>query len=178
MLQGDQQAEKVVDNRQGVVAPAAPQRTQAAGPGVAARFNDLGTPAVLTGTTGPLATGLPADPVAAATAYVEGNRDVLGLTESGAAALEVVGVNPIGDGAAVLFRQRFGDLVAGYDGLLAVGVRGGEVWHVTSSLAQDAAAPEPATLSEDEAIRIALADAGVDAADTDDDGARRDADGR
>ncbi len=72
VLQGDQQAEKVVDNRQGVVAPAAPQRTQAAAPGVAARFNDLGTPAVLTGTTEPLATGLPADPVAAATAYVAG----------------------------------------------------------------------------------------------------------
>ncbi len=159
--QGDQQVEKVVDNRQGVVAPAAPQRTQAAAPGVAARFNALGTPAVLTGTTEPLATGLPADPVAAATAYVQGNRDVLGLTERGAAALEAVSVNPIGDGAAVLFRQRFGDLVAGYDGLLSVGVRGGEVWHVSSSLARDAAPPEPPSLSADEAVRLALTDAGV-----------------
>jgi extracellular elastinolytic metalloproteinase len=105
---------------------------------------------------------LSADPVAAAEAYVAANRDLLGLTQRGAAALEVVTVAPMGEGAAVLFRQRFGGLEAGRDGLLAVGVRDGAVWHVSSSLARDANRPAAATLSADQAAEIAAADAGVD----------------
>ena len=49
----------------------------------------------------------------AARAYIDANRDLLGLTQSGAAALEVVTVAPIGQGSAVLLRQRFGDLAGG-----------------------------------------------------------------
>ena len=63
---------------------------------------------------------------------------MLGLTERGAAALEVITVAPLGKGAAVVFRQRFGNLAAGRDGLLSVGVRDGAVWYVSSSLARDA----------------------------------------
>ena len=66
---------------------------------------------------------------------------MLGLTERGAKALEVISVAPMGEGAAVLFRQRFGNLEAGRDGVLAVGVRDGDVWHVSSSLARDASQP-------------------------------------
>ena len=54
---------------------------------------------------------------------------------------------PMGRGAAVLFRQRFGGLHAGVDGLLAVGVRDGAVYYVSSSLARSSAAPADATLS-------------------------------
>jgi extracellular elastinolytic metalloproteinase len=87
------------------------------------RWNGFGTPAVLAATGGPLARGLPADPVQAARAYVAANRDLLGLTERGAKSLEVLTVAPMGAGAAVVLRQRFGGLAAGRDGLLALGVR-------------------------------------------------------
>ena len=52
---------------------------------------------------------------------------------------------PMGQGAAVLFRQRFGGLHAGVDGLLAVGVRDGAVYYVSSSLARSSTAPAGAS---------------------------------
>ena len=150
------------DNRKGHVAPTARQQQLAASVHARARFNDLGTPRVLTATGArALATGLPADPVAAARAYIDQNRELLGLTPRAAKALDVVTVAPMGQGSAVVMRQRFGDLVAGFDGLLVLGVRGGTVPYVSSSLARDAAQPAPATLSPDEARRIAARDAGV-----------------
>jgi len=159
---GDQVETKDKDNRKGRAAPSARQQAKADEVGARARWNDFGTPATLTSTGDPLASGLSADPVAAAEAYVAANRDLLGLTQRGAAALEVVTVAPMGEGAAVLFRQRFGGLEAGRDGLLTVGVRDGAVWHVSSSLARDAGRPAAATLSADEAAQIAAEDAGVD----------------
>jgi len=161
---GDQVETKDKDNRKGRAAPSARQQAKADEVGALARWNDFGTPATLTSTGDPLASGLSADPVAAAEAYVAANRDLLGLTQRGAAALEVVTVAPMGEGAAVLFRQRFGGLEAGRDGLLVAGVRDGAVWHVSSSLARDAGRPAAATLSADEAAQIAAADAGVDEA--------------
>jgi extracellular elastinolytic metalloproteinase len=150
------------DNRKGRVEPTARQRALAAAVEARARFNDLGTPRMLTSTGRPLASGLPSDPVAAARAYISGNRELLGLTPRAANSLEVVTVAPMGDGAAVLLQQRFGSLVAGYDGLLVVGVRDGMVFHVSGSLARDAAQPAPARLSAEEAARIAVRDAGAD----------------
>jgi extracellular elastinolytic metalloproteinase len=159
--QGDQDRAKVKDSREGRVPPTARQRAQAAALGARATWNDLGTPAMLTSTGEPLAADLPANPVAAARAYVDANRDVLGLTARGAKSLELLAVAPMGDGAAVLFRQRFGNLAAGVDGILSVGVRDGAVWHVSSSLARDAAAPAPAKLSADDAARRAVDDSGA-----------------
>ncbi|BBH70447.1 hypothetical protein ACTI_71320 [Actinoplanes sp. OR16] len=149
------------DNRRGRLTPTAEQRRGAAETGALVRWNTLGTPAALTPTGEPLAAGLPAEPVAAAQAYVASHLDVLGLSHSGADALEVLTKQQLGEGAVVIFRQRFGDLVAGRDGLLSVGVRDGQVWSVSSSLARDAAAPAPATLSKADAERIAAADAGL-----------------
>ncbi|MFC7534155.1 M36 family metallopeptidase [Actinoplanes sp. GCM10030250] len=160
-VHGDENHQKIKDNRRGRVAPTSDQRAQAAEVNAHARWNALGTPAALTARTEPLAAGLPADPVAAAKAYVAANRDVLGLTEEGAAALEVLTSAPLGEGAAVIFRQRFGDLPAGVDGLLSVGVRDGKVWYVSSSLARDAGTPAPATITAADAERIAKADAGI-----------------
>ena len=154
----DREHAKLVDNRTGRIAPTARQRNLA---GTQARWNNFGTPATLTATTAPLAAGLPADPVAAARAYVDTHRDVLGLTPAGAGALELLTTAPLGEGHAVVLRQRFGDLVAGHDGLLTVGVRDGQVWYVSSSLARDAAAPEPATLTAADAARLATTDAGT-----------------
>src|SRR5918996_660998 len=150
------------DNRKGRVEPTARQRALAAAVGARARFNDLGTPGVLTSAGRPLASGLSSDPVAAARAYIAGNRELLGLTPRAANSLEVVTVASMGDGAAVLLQQRFGNLVPGYDGLLVIGVRDGMVFYVSGSLARDAAQPAPARLSAEEAARIAVRDAGVD----------------
>ena len=160
-MRGDRQPIKEKDNRKGVVAPTAHQVARASALDARARWNRLGTPATLATTGTPLATGLGADPVQAARSYVATNRDVLGLTQRGAGALEVMTAAPIGQGTAVVFRQRFGSLVAGHDGLLSVGVRDGKVWFVSSSLARDAAAPQPATLSAAAAERAAATEAGV-----------------
>lgn len=160
-LPGDRHDTKTKDNRQGRIAPTDRQRDRAAALGARARWSTFGTPATLAATDRPLATGLAADPAAAARAYVAANRDVLGLTASGADALEQLTVAPMGDGATVLFRQRFGELPAAVDGVLAVGVRDGAVWHVSSSLARDGGAPAPATLTAEQAQRAAAADAGL-----------------
>ena len=148
-FQGENSPAKVQDNRLGRNLPTRNQRREARAVDAMASWSRFGTPAMLTSTGDALASGLPAKPVAAARAFVSQHRDLLGITARAAqpAALEVLLVRPMGDGAAVLFRQRFGDLVAGYDGLLVVGIRDGKVWHVSSSLASDAAQPAAATLS-------------------------------
>jgi extracellular elastinolytic metalloproteinase len=152
-----------VDNRTGHVEPTGSQRTLGAAGQARARFNALGTPSVVTAGGGALATGLPADPVAAARAYIEANRELLGLTPRATASLDVVAVAPMGEGAAVVLQQRFGTLKAGHDGILVVGVRNGTVPYVSGTLARDSAQPAPALLSAGEAKRIAARDAGVSA---------------
>ena len=119
---------------------------QNAAQGLSARWNKLGTPEVVARPGGYLATGLPSDPVAAAQEWIADNRELLGLSAESAANLEVVATNPIGDGASVLLRQRFGDLAAGLDGLIAVGVIDGKVAFVSSSLSKDTALSGTATV--------------------------------
>jgi extracellular elastinolytic metalloproteinase len=161
-FQGEHAGPKDKDNRKGRVAPSGRQRDLAGSLGVRARWNDFGTPALLAPTGAALAEGLPTEPVAGARAYVARNRELLGLTARAAGALEVVTVAPLGAGAAVLLRQRFGDLAAGIDGLVTIGLRDGKVFHVSSSLARDVSAPAPATLSAQDAARSAARDAGLD----------------
>ncbi|GGN22166.1 hypothetical protein FHR83_002248 [Actinoplanes campanulatus] len=163
-IHADHDHGELIDNRKGRVAPSAEQRTLAAEADASARWTVFGTPASLTATTAePLAAGLPAEPVAAARAYVTGNLDVLGITTAAAESLELLTTRKLGEGDVVLLRQRFGDLDAGRDGLISIGLRDGKVWHVSSSLARDAAAPQPATLTAAEAERVAAADAGITA---------------
>ncbi|MDG4823217.1 M36 family metallopeptidase [Asanoa sp. WMMD1127] len=159
VVQGDHAASRDKDNRRGAVAPTGAQRDRASRAQARVTFNNLGTAALVTPTGRALAGGLSADPAQAAREYVAANRELLGLSESGVAALEVLTVRPMGEGAAVIMRQRFGDLPAGRDGMLSVGVRDGAVWHVSSSLARDGGAPAPATLAAADAERIATADA-------------------
>ncbi|GAA4386835.1 hypothetical protein GCM10023088_58230 [Actinomadura verrucosospora] len=148
------------DARPGRLAPTS--RQMGAARGVTVRWNRLGTPASVTDAA-PLAGGLPGDPEKAARAYLAGHRDLFGLDAAAVGALEKVAVNPVGDGAAVLLRQRFGGLPAGHDGLVAVGVTRGEVVSVTSTLSRDVAAPAPATLSPRDAVAAAGRDAGIPA---------------
>jgi extracellular elastinolytic metalloproteinase len=149
------------DFRKGQRAPSATQRDLAVRQRVNARWNRLGTPANLAPQARALASGLPADPATAARTYLAQHRDLLGLSQRAVDTLEVVAVNPIGKGSAVLLRERFGDLPAGYDGLVAVGVAAGTVYLVNSTLAPDVPAPAPATLSQPDAVRNAARDAGL-----------------
>ncbi|SIR47381.1 M36 family metallopeptidase [Micromonospora avicenniae] len=153
-----------VDNRAGSAAPDARQRGLARKADPDVRWNKLGTPHALGPGAAPLATGLPAEPEAAARAYLAANRDLFGLDADAVADMERVLVRPVGSGAVVTLRQRFGDLPAGYDGLVTLAVSKGKVLSVSSSLSRDAATPTPATLSEEQAYEAALTDAGLDAA--------------
>ncbi|MDR7276126.1 M36 family metallopeptidase [Catenuloplanes atrovinosus] len=140
-----------LDNRGGVATPSARQR----GAAPDARFNALGTPRAEG--PGALAEGLPAEPVAAARAYLKG-EPAYGLDAAAVDAMDVLLQRPLGDATVVTLRQRFGDLPAGFDGLATLLVRGGTVLRVTSSLSRDTAAPEAATITAEQAVATALAD--------------------
>ncbi|MGE5830915.1 MAG: hypothetical protein ACM30G_21505 [Micromonosporaceae bacterium] len=148
----DGHAPRDKDNRSGAAAPTALQVTAAKRFG-SVRWNSLGTPNALGAST---TTGLATDPVAAARQFLAGNGDLFGLDDAAVASMETLAVRPIGSASVVLLRQRFGDLPAGYDGLVALLVRGDTVIRVTSSLSRDTHAPEPATLSVDDAVAAAL----------------------
>jgi extracellular elastinolytic metalloproteinase len=162
IIQGGAAALPDKDVRPGRLAPTGQQQARAGKATV--RWNTLGTPAILSEHGAPLATGLSADPERAARDYLKANAEVFGLSEASLNSLETVAVNPIGKGAAVLLRQRFGNLPAGHDGQVALGVAGGKVVSVTSTLARDTAAPAPATLSADQAVAAAAKDATINAA--------------
>src|SRR5207245_9169036 len=93
-------------------APPRPRQRALAGPLGTVRWNALGTPAALgplpaRGSVRALATGLAADPVAAARQYLGANRDLFGLDSASVAAMDVLLVRPVGSGSVVLLRQRF-----------------------------------------------------------------------
>jgi hypothetical protein len=163
---GEGHGARDVDNRAGAVAPSAQQRSLAGGFG-SVRFNALGTPHAL----GPvsagrptLATGLAADPEAAARQFLTQNQALFGIDEKSVATMDLVLIRPIGKASVVLLRQRFGGLPAGHDGLVSVLVNGGTVIRVTSSLSRDTRAPQPATVSSAKAVDIAIRDAGLTSA--------------
>ena len=152
-----------LDARGGVVAPTAAQTERAAALGATARWNRFGTvQSLLRDDGGYLAEGLGSDPVAAARSFLSQNRVLFRLSDAGLGALELVNdVTLSGTQAhALLFRQRFGDLAAGQDGLIAVGVAGGRIAYVSSSAAGDGNAPAPPALSPAAAFTRAAADVG------------------
>jgi extracellular elastinolytic metalloproteinase len=158
---GEGHGQRDKDNRSGVVAPTDRQKARASQlPGV--RWNILGTPEAV-GPASALATGLAADPVTAARQYLLQNEDLFGLDAPAVSAMDLMLVQPIGAGAVVLLRQRFGDLPAGHDGLVSILVANGRAVRVTSSLSRDTRAPEQATLSAADGVAAALRDAGLTA---------------
>jgi len=159
---GDQTGPKYKDVRP-VAGPSARQHALAQRPALTVRWNRLGAPAAVSSAQ-PLATGLPADPEQAARAYLKANQELYGLSDQGLGALEKVSVTPVGKGAIVILRQRFGTLPSGYDGLVSIAALNGSVIYVSSSLARDSAAPAPATLSQSAAESAAAKDAGLDPA--------------
>jgi hypothetical protein len=162
-FQAEEHGKPDVDNRQGRVPPPAAAQQRRAAPAAEIRWNALGTPAAVVSAE-PLAEGLGSDPEQAARAYLKNNESIFGLSAAAVDALERVAVNPIGAGHAVLLRQKFGDLPAGVDGLVSVGVVDGTVRHVTSSLSRETKAPPAAAITAQQAIEIAARDGGIDLA--------------
>ena len=159
-FQGEHRRQEDRDNRKGGRQPDARQRSLAAQQGARVRWNDFGTPAAILADGGLLDTGLSGDDVAAARAWVLQNRELFRLSEQSVADLELIYDVPLGAGRAVLFRQRFGSLPTGHDGLLALGVVGGKLAYVSSSIAGDGNAPGAATIAAAAALQAAAADAG------------------
>jgi extracellular elastinolytic metalloproteinase len=149
------------DNRRGAVAPSATQRAAASRIPARVDWNALGTPHALGPVPGALATGLAADAETAARQYLARNVDLFGLDDKAVAGMDVMLVQPLGAGTVVQLRQRFGDLEAGYDGLVSVLVSAGTVVHVSSSLSRDTSAPQPPTISAADAMDAAARDAGL-----------------
>ncbi|GAB3440045.1 hypothetical protein GCM10027517_14090 [Phycicoccus ginsengisoli] len=133
-----------VDRRAAREAPSAAQRSAAErlrGTGsrgtapATVTWNRYGSAATITAEgDAPLATGLGADAVAAARAYLVREAAVLGLTSADVEAMEHVTTNRVGRADVVTLRQTAYGAPAGLDGLVVVAVQGGTVRHLTSSL--------------------------------------------
>ncbi|MGH2547488.1 MAG: M36 family metallopeptidase, partial [Actinomycetota bacterium] len=105
---------------------------------------------------------LASNPVDAAREFLAANGGLFRLDAEEAAGLELLGNTAIGDGRAVLLRQRFGSLPAGTDGLVALAVRDGQVLYVTSTLAGHTSAPSAPTLGATDAWLRAARGLGLD----------------
>ncbi len=151
------------DLRAGVIQPSSAQRSAATQLGATVRWNKFGTPQSLIKYGGWLATGLAGAPEAAARNWVRSKRSIFRLSDADVTALELVSSNPIGSGRAVLFRQRYGALDAGQDGLIMVGIVAGKIAYVSSSASGSMAAPAGATLSPQQAWLKAAASTGTPA---------------
>ncbi|HSC91651.1 MAG TPA: M36 family metallopeptidase [Gaiellaceae bacterium] len=158
-VQGEEQSLPNVDARKGRKAPTQAQLARVK-PGSEARFNRFGAPEILADPGAYLATGLSTDDVAAARAYLRANRELIGLSEAEVDDLELLNAPAIGSGSAVLLRQRFGDLPAGRDGLVTVGVVDGKIAFVSSSLATDTRLTGAVDLAAEDAVRAAAEAAG------------------
>lgn len=153
------------DFRPGAKAPTAGQRDRAAKTAGSVRWNRFGTPSSLRASTA-AQTATAADPAGIAKAYLAANNALYKLSAATIEAMDVLVSRPMGKGSIVVLRQRFGGLPAGSDGLATLGISGGKVVYVSSSLVPDAPAaaqPEPATLDPARALDIATVNAGLSA---------------
>ena len=148
------------DFRAGSIQPTLAQRNRAIQLGATVRWNKFGTPQSLIKYGGWLTSGLNGAPETAARNWIRTNRALFRFSDSDVTNLQLISSNPIGAGRAVLFRQRFGNLDAGQDGLIVVGIKAGKVGYVSSSATGSMAAPAAATLSATQAWLKAAAHLG------------------
>ena len=148
------------DFRVGSISPNAAQTQRVQQLGATVRWNRFGTPQSLIKYGGWLKTGLSGSPETAARSWIRTNRSLFKLSDADVTALELVSSNPIGSGRAVLFRQRYGSLQAGQDGLIVVGVVSGKIAYASSSSSGSMAAPSAATLTPQQAWLKAAASVG------------------
>ncbi len=152
-----------LDARTGEVAATQAQQDAAEALGAEARWNTFGTPSSLRKDGGYLATGVAGgDAVAVARTFLDANAALFRLSAGGAAQLalwndaELTG----SDGHAVVFRQKFGDLLASEGGMVVVGVVGDKVAYASSSLTGDTALAAQPALTAAQAWTKAAANAG------------------
>jgi extracellular elastinolytic metalloproteinase len=150
-----------LDLRAGSVAPSALQRRIVADLGARATWNQFGTPQSLAPAASRyLATGLPADELAAAQSWLRANRALFRLSAEGVRSLAVVRNAPIGAGRAITFQQTFGALPAGIDGRVTLGLVDGNLAYVSSSIAPHASIAGTTAVSAQRAMQLAGARAG------------------
>jgi extracellular elastinolytic metalloproteinase len=150
-----------LNTNRGLIAPTAAQQRLVAGLGAHATWNRFGTPGSLIKARGYLATGLTGSPVEAARSFLETNKALFKLQSS--KNLELVNdvTLPGTKAHAVLFAQRFGELVADWDGLIAVGVVDGKIAYVSSSAAAGQTVSGAVKLTAADAWTAAARDVGV-----------------
>jgi extracellular elastinolytic metalloproteinase len=150
-----------LDLRVGSVAPTARQRQLVVAMGAKAVWNRFGTPHSLSPVAGGfLATGLAADELAAARAWIRDNRSLFRLSTIGVRNLDVIRDAPIASGRAITFQQSFGALPAGIDGRITLGLVDGKLAYVSSSIAPHAAISDRTTVSAQRAMQLAGSRAG------------------
>src|SRR6476469_180617 len=150
-----------VDNRGSSSQPSERQRTLSGRSSTTVRWNRYGAPATLLPRADAQRRGATADPVAIARNFLADNSETFGVSSAGVDAMEVLVSRPMGQGAFVLLRQRFGDLPSIVDGLAAFGIRDGAVIYLSSTVSPERSSPEPAAISPEAALDAAAADAGV-----------------
>ncbi|MEV0676114.1 M36 family metallopeptidase [Actinosynnema sp. NPDC050436] len=160
-VQGDTHGDGDVDHRPGATRPTDRQVALAGDRGTTVRWNRYGAPATLVPRADGQRRDAAKDPVAVARAYLGDNRELFGLGTGAVDAMDVVVSRPMGQGSYVMLRQRFGTTPALLDGLAVFGIRDGVVVHLSSTLSPTRAEPEPATLSPEQALAAASADAGI-----------------
>jgi putative cell wall-binding protein len=180
-FQGESGRIEDADLRGSAVAPTPEQLALAAELPGTVRWNPLGTPQVIINHDGWIATGVEgADEAAAARRWLRDNAALFRLGAADMEALELVVDSPLFDSPdqvrqddpanpdvahVVLFRQRFGDVQAGQDGLVNVGIDDGRIaWvHSTLSPVTRLNATRP-TVSAEHAVRVAAGDVSWDLA--------------
>src|SRR2546423_9196854 len=130
------------DARVGNMAPTATQLAIVSNLGADVRWNRFGTPHSLIKHGDFLATGLTGDAVTAARNWIRANRALFRLSDQSVTKLELLNDSPMrgSNGHAVIFRQKFGNLPAAQDGMVTIGITGGKVAYVSSSIVGDDAA--------------------------------------
>ncbi|MBP2327684.1 hypothetical protein JOF56_008069 [Kibdelosporangium banguiense] len=160
-IQGDTHGDGDVDNRPGATEPSAQQRSLTAERSTSVRWNKYGTPATLLPKAGVQQRKALGDPVAIAKAYLTDNTLAFGIGQQAVDTMDVLVSRPMGEGSYVMLRQKFGATPSLLDGLAVFGIRDGAVMYLSSTLSRASAAPEPATISEADALKAAAADAGL-----------------
>jgi extracellular elastinolytic metalloproteinase len=153
---------KDLDARTGRVLPTAAQKQEVSALSARAQWNRYGTPASLIADDGYLSGVGSGSAPEVARSFIRSHADLFRLSAADVDNLELVNDAKLvaSDGHAVLFRQRFGSLAAGHDGMITVGVSGGRVAYVSSSAVGSQAAPAAATLSATDAWLKAANNAG------------------
>ncbi|TDV57412.1 hypothetical protein [Actinophytocola oryzae] len=161
-VQGDTVGTGDIDNRGASAAPNERQRSLAEERGTTVRWNRYGTPATLVPKPDGRRRDTAADPVAVARNFLADNRETFRISDVDA--MDVLVSRPMGEGAYVLLRQRFGELPSVVDGLAAFGIHDGAVVYLSATISPNQETPAPPTIPPDAALASAAVDAGVPAA--------------